>query len=224
MLFVEGQGDEIAVPVLVARLLTEYDAWDAFFLHEPVVRTKGASKLLGRKAVAEQWWEKWLRFALKYRDLAAVLLVVDGDLEEVGNGQPFCPGQCALGLSTRARSVGAGAEFSVASVFARQEYESWLIAGVASLAGRNAGGGLAGVAEGAVSPDGDLEVAPRGAKEWLSKHMARGYREALHQASLTRLVDISLIRERNMRSFRRLEVSLKALVNAARTGQHVVLP
>lgn len=224
VLFVAGRGDLVAAPVLVKRLITEYSAWDALFLDPHPFHTGDVCNLVTPKAIAKANWERWLSAALKRGDLSAVLLLVDADLDEVSKGVPFCRGQCALDLSRRARTVGAGALFSVGSVLACKEYESWLIAGAASLAGRELPDGRPGVAPETVPPAGDLEVAPRDAKGWLSKHMSSGYKPTVHQAALTQMVDITLIRQRRMRSFQRLETSLKALVEAVRTGRHIVAP
>jgi len=132
VILVEGDGDETAVPALVARMLAEHQSADVLFIDGNVIPTGGAKKLVTPKAITDRNWERWLGVALKRPNLGAVLLLADGDMDLVAKGKPFCPGLCALALSERARTVGAGATFSVASVFARQELESWLIAGVRS--------------------------------------------------------------------------------------------
>lgn len=224
VIFIEGDGDDDAVPALIAHLLEEYQSKDLFFVDSNVIRTGGAKNLVTQKAIASGNWERWLGVALKRPNLGAALLVADGDVDEVAKNKPFCPGQCAEELSVRARKVGAGQTFSVAAVFARQEFESWLIAGVRSLAGVELPDGLGRVAPDVEPPTGDLEAAPRGAKEWLSHHTGIAYRPTIHQTILTRLVDVALIRQRKMRSFERLEKSLKALIEAVRSGRHIVTP
>jgi len=222
-LFVEGDGDEAALPVLVRRLLKESKATDVLCVDDRLWITGGASRLVTPKAVQDGNWERWLSAARKRKEFFGVLLVADGDLKGIGN-QPFCPGRAALDLIRRAKTVGAGHIFSVAVVFACREYESWLIAGVRSLAGRALPGGLTGVRAGVEPPDGDLELHPRDAKGWLSKSIVNGYKETLHQEPLSASVDLKQIRDRNMRSFRRLETSVKMLIEAAKSDRHIVTP
>jgi len=224
VILVEGDADERAVPSLVGRMLAERQGSDVLFVDGNVIATGGAKNLVTPKAIEDRNWERWLGAALKRQDLGAVLLLADGDLDQVGKGKPFCPGRCALGLSERARTVGAGATFSVASVFARQEYESWLIAGVGSMAGKELPNDLGRIAADVTPPSGDLEAAPRDAKKWLSQHAGIAYKPTIHQAVLTRQVDLALVRQRNLRSFQRLEKSLQALIEAMRSGKHVVTP
>jgi hypothetical protein len=73
-------------------------------------------------------------------------------------------------------------------------------------------------------PDGDLELHPRDAKGWLSKSIVNGYKETLHQEPLSAAVDLKQMRDRKMRSFRRLETSVEMLLEAARSGRHIVTP
>jgi hypothetical protein len=87
--------------------------------------------------------------------------------------------------------VGAGKTFSVPVVFARQEFETWLIAGVASLAGRRLPDGRL-IEPNAKAPDGDLELSPRDAKGWLRAIVEEGYKPTRDQAALTTLVDLSI--------------------------------
>jgi hypothetical protein len=104
------------------------------------------------------------------------------------------------------------------------EYETWLIAGVESLAGKPLPDGRPGVKAGAVAPSGNLEEAPRAAKGWLNANMDRGYKPAKDQKALTEMVDVELIRKRGLRSFRRLENAVEQLADAVRSEQHVVTP
>jgi hypothetical protein len=108
-----------------------------------------------------------------------------------------------------------------------QEYESWLIGGVESLAGRPLPDGRPGIRAGTEAPPQDLERTTRGAKGWLGRHMAPGsYKETLDQEPLTRLLveDLGPLRRRGMPSFLRLERALRQLVEAIRSNSHVVTP
>ena len=227
VIFVEGDGDVQAAPTLVERLLQELTPWEWMIVDHVPFRVRGVESLTGRKNAVN--WTRFLAAACRSRpNLGAVLLLLDGDTEKVqtheGKLIPFCAKDVAHGLAQAARAVGAGEKFSVAVVFARQEYESWLIAGVESLAGKPLPDGRSGIRAGTTPPTGDLESAPRDAKGWLSRKMATGYKETLDQQHLTKMVDVSLIRARNLRSFRRLESGLRQLVEAFRTGKHIVSP
>jgi len=139
-------------------------------------------------------------------------------------GQPFCAMHAARRLAEEAREVGGGSLFSVAIVFARIEYESWLIAGASSLGGKSFSDGRKELPAVIRPPQSDLEIAPRDAKGWFRSVMQTGYKPTRDQAELTRLVDLDLIRQREMRSFRRLEAAIQELVGAIRSGNHAVTP
>jgi len=155
-------------------------------------------------------------------NLGGVLLLLDGDIKEVANA-PFCSATVGKSLSEAAREVGGASTFSVACVFARQEYESWLIAGIEHLAGKTLPNGCT-VPGNITSPSDNLEENPRNAKGWLNKSIKGGYRPTRDQAALTQLLDLQVIRKREMRSFQRLEAAVAELVEAIRTGRHVVTP
>jgi hypothetical protein len=217
VLFVEGSGEVDAAPVLVKRLLPS-DAWSSLILVPTPFRVKGWGYLLKEKG------KKWIRLlkaaTVAHRPLGGVLLLLDGDIK----GQAFCARNKAWELSKLAVDAGAGSLFSVATVFAVMEYETWLIAGVESLAGKPLPEGRRGVNQGVVAPTGNLEEAPRAAKSWLSGNMAMGYKPTEDQKVLTEMVDLEAIRKRGLRSFRRMENALQQLVDAIRSGQHVVTP
>jgi hypothetical protein len=223
VLFVEGEGDEVAVPVLVSHLLTECNAWDCLFLDPSPFRVKKVTDLIRRN---EKNWKRFLGAARKRRDLGGVLLLLDGDIR-LAQRQKFCARDVGRELSRAARQEGAGSMFSVASVFALQEYESWLIAGVEALAGKPLPpDNRPGIRAGTVAPTDDLEAKPRDAKQWLRQHMDSGYKPTTDQEPLTRLLVANLgsLRARGLRSFRRLESAIQQLVDAIRSGNHVVTP
>lgn len=219
VLFVEGEGESSAVPKLVSRLLTELNAWHRVTLDPNVFRVGHAGRL-----VKDEYreWKRFLRAALKRPGVGGVLLLLDGDAERVG-GQIFCASVLGKKLSAEATSVGAGQIFSIATVFARQEYESWLIAGIESLAGRVLPDGRA-IKSNLMPPDGDLEATPRDAKGWLRSVVQGGYKETRDQVALTEIVDLGLIRTRGLRSFKRLESALSQLIVAIESSKHVATP
>jgi hypothetical protein len=220
VLFVEGDGDLCAVPILVKRLLTELNAWGSVLLDPNPFKVGSINRLLKDNS---RNWIRWLEAAAKRSSPGGVLLLIDGDVKRLGN-RVFCAAEAARMLAREAKRARAGDLFSVATVFACQEFESWLIAGVESLAGKHFRDSRPAVRPGTTPPDADLESEPRDAKGWLSRVIESGYNPPRDQAGLTELVDLDLIRNRGMRSFRRLESALTQLVRAARDGRPVVTP
>lgn len=228
VLFVEGDGDREAVPILVKRILNEINGWEHVYLHQDAFKVKHVNNITGRKA---DEWLRMLAAATKLRDLGGILLLLDGDcrfVEQEGTGrqEEFCAAKVAQRLALKARHVGAGAIFSVACVFACREYESWLLAGAESLRGRPLPDGRPGVPANVQLFDGDTEVAPRGAKGWFDERIPGGYRPTVHQRPLTELVDLATIRARvpQVRSFDRLTHAVQELCDAIKTGRHVATP
>jgi hypothetical protein len=148
--------------------------------------------------------------------------LVIGTIEQIG-GKEFCAAEAARSLAGAAKDVGAGRTFSVAVVFARQEFETWLIAGVASLAGRRLPDGRR-IDANAMAPAGDLEAGPGDAKGWLRAIVDGGYKPTRDQAALTRLVDLQVIRDRDLRSFRRFESAVLILIEAIRSNAAIASP
>ena len=219
VLFVEGNGDVDAVPTLVKRLLKETgERYDTVVDHAPF-RVGSLGKLMKEDF---RDWKRFLGASLKRPNVGGVLLILDGDIERVG-GKVFCAVEAARSLAGAAMHIGAGKTFSVAIVFAIPEYETWLIAGVASLAGQRLTDGRL-VDANAKAPEGDLEARPRDAKRWLRAIVAGGYNPPRDQAALTRLVDLEAIRARKLRSFRRLESAVSSLLEAIRSNRPIVSP
>jgi hypothetical protein len=217
--FVEGDGEAEAVPALIKRLLNESDGWHDILLDPAPFRVGSVDKL-----VKEGFhnWKRFLQASLKRPSVGGVLLILDGDIAKVG-GKAFCPVTAAGELASAAREVGAGTGFSVAIVFARQEYETWLIAGLPSLAGKRLPDGRL-IHPTAKIPHGDIEDHPRDAKGWLHTVVEGGYKPTRDQADLTRLVDLETIRAQRLRSFQRLEAAVSSLLNAIRSNQHISSP
>jgi hypothetical protein len=221
VLLVEGHGDVEAVPILVKRLLVEYSAFDAVLLDSKPLRVGEYSKV-SRCNFGE--WQRFLKVAAKRKDCGGCLLLLDGDSQTKVDGAPFCAWRAARRLAEEARKVGGGTLFSVAIVFACMEFESWLIAGAESLAGRSFSRGRRELPDAIEPLPPNPELNPRDAKGWFKKRVMNGYNPARDQGELTRLVDVDLIRQKGMRSFQRLESATKALVDAIRSGQPSVTP
>jgi hypothetical protein len=222
VLFTEGEGDDDAIPVLIGRLITDIDHsyWRHLAIDADVFRIGGIERITGKKR--DQWVKK-LKAAAKRPGMAGVLVVLDGDADQV-EGQPFCSGKTAALLASRAKEIGGGTIFSLACVFARREFESWLLAGIDSLAGKLLSDGRPGVRAGASFDSRFVEDHPRDAKGALSTFMESGYKPTVDQRELTRLVDLNMIRKCNLRSFRRLESAVQELCEGIIAGRHFVSP
>ncbi len=221
VVFCEGQGDEEGALLLVKRLLVPLNPWDSLTLDEAPFRAGEAPSLFKNDF---EKWSKLLNAAAKRPNLGGVIAIFDGDCEKI-NREPFCAKAHAAQLVSAAKSHGAGTLFSLAIVFARQEFESWLIAGVESLAGKPLPpDNRPGVNSETKTPQGDLDMNPRGAKEWLSKIMREGYSPTRDQCTLTKLVDLELIRSKNMRSFTRLQSAVNQIVTAIQDNKHIATP
>jgi hypothetical protein len=220
VLFVEGEGDQAAASLLVKKLIEKNSLWDHIALDPDPFRVGEVKGLLRENAIG---WIKKLGAARKRRNFGGVLLLLDGDSKKVSK-KPFCPLEIGHLLSEHAKKEGAGSTFSVTSVFAMKEFESWLIAGVESLAGMLLPGERQCIKAGVKAPEGDLEKSPRDAKGWLGYNSISGYKPSRDQELLTKLVSIDLIRQRNMKSFQRLEHALEQMAKAFETGNHIVSP
>jgi hypothetical protein len=222
VLFVEGEADASAVPVLVKHFLTEMQAWEHVFL-DPKPFLVGNVAEVARDDGKP--WRRFLQDARKRRNLGGVLLLQDGDLRRI-RGEDFCAWRFAHRLAQWARPEGAGILFSVAVVFALREYESWLIACVDRLAGLALPDGRPGIRLGTRAPAGNVEEAPRDAKGWLNDCMESGYKNTRDQEALTRLMvdHLDAILVRNIRSFRRLETALRQIVEGIRSRSHLATP
>lgn len=219
ILCVEGKGDAAAVPTLVKRLLGEIGPWRDLLPDDRPIEVRSAGNLMKNDFKV---WKRYLASAMKRRDARGVLLVLDGDIEMIGD-KPFCPRDAARSLAQVAGKLGAGRIFSVAIVFACQEFETWLLAGIDSLVGQRLKDGRALLAD-VCAPDGDLEAHPRDAKGWLNGLVENGYNPARDQEALTRMVDLDAIRARELRSFRRLDAAVSSLREAVLNDRHIASP
>ena len=220
LLFVEGQGDRLAVPILVKRLLKERACQDVLVV-APNPWAVGEFSSLRRDDYAE--WKRYLNTAIKKQGMEACLLLIDGDAPP-SKGESFCAKKAAHELAIVAQNRGAGRQFTAAVVFANLEFESWLIAGASSLAGKSLLDGSVSFPKNFGPPPGDIELAPRDAKGFFKKALSGGYRQTHHQAAIAELVDLNAIRQQNLRSFRRLENAIDEIVEAFRGNRHVVSP
>lgn len=229
VIFVEGKGDVKAAPVLAQRVVTEIGANDVLFVdHEPF-RVRGLATLVKNDCSD---WHRWLNAARKTRaNLGAVILMLDGDpaqvpkswkrYESLFGSNTFCARYAASALAEESRSSRVGNQYSLATVFAMKEFETWLLGGVESLRGKPLADGRGTVPTNVVCPNIDLENK-RDAKGQL-KRIIPGYDQSLDQIVLAREVDLAAVRNR-CRSFRRFCSAVQQLSDAIRSGVCVVTP
>jgi hypothetical protein len=117
VLFVEGEGDEVAVPHLIKSLITRLNAWEHMSLHKDPFRVGGVHGLTGKK---QGEWIRYLKAAAKRPNFGGVLAVLDGDSDKVEQKE-FCAAAVARSLAERSKDAGGGSFFSVACVFAMKE-------------------------------------------------------------------------------------------------------
>ena len=175
ILFVEGDGDKSAVPTLARKALKQLVANDVLVVDDEPFRVDGVGKLVKNDCAN---WHRWLRAALGRKNVACVLLVLDGDLSRVPPSwkryvqhyktDEFCAYRVAALLADEARKARAGEAFSVAIVFVMREFEAWLVAGIESLRGAMLAEGRAVIRDDATFPIIDIE-ARRDAKGELRK-------------------------------------------------------
>jgi hypothetical protein len=222
----EGQGEVLGLPILIRRLVHESDTAPSLYVDKEVIRAQNALGLVKwdqeQKRSDPEKWMHYIRIAAARRDTAAVLAVFDGDAQRFPAGSPnaFCANTAAKLMAAVARDAGAGATFSLAIVFACVEYESWLVAGAESLAGKKLPDGRPALPTSIQIPQGDPESRGKG---WLEQHMPH-YRPTRDQAPLTELVNLNVVRSKNLRSFKRLENAIAQLLAAAKSGTHVSTP
>jgi len=218
VLMVEGDSEAASVPGLVHRLLDGCNGHDALYVGT-TMRVGGLQNLV--HAGSEERWLRFLHRAALKPNLGAVLLLLDGDTKarhplRTSEGEKVFCARTLAGLLARLaeRHTEAGKQFSVAVVFARQEFESWLLAGCPELASRLAG---------TVSHP---EEAPRDAKGRIAELTGVPYKETTHQPHYTRRLDVDVLLNRvpKMRSFHRMQHAMQQLTEAARSGRHVCTP
>jgi hypothetical protein len=219
----EGHGENEALPLLVRRILRETNGTAFLLPQAPALRTKQPVRWNRSKGEPDfSEWHKRIQLAAQKSRNGAVLAVFDGDFSNYppGSSSSFCAATAARMLAVEAAKAGAGVICSLAVVFACVEYETWLIAGAESLAGKLLPDGRGGLPRGTVSPSGPPESHGKG---WLER-VWPGYKPALHQKELTELVDLTAVRAKQLRSFQRLDNAINELVKAAERGTHICTP
>lgn len=221
----EGHGEVSALPVLVGKLLREKDARGLLYVDRDVIRDSPFRLVKWDRPRTQPDFSQWLSriaIAARRRDVGGVLAVYDGDATHfpAGSTSPFCASTAAKSMAAAAVSAGAGKVFSLSVVFACSEYETWLVAGAESLAGRPLRDGRLALPRNVSFPVGDPESH---GKRWLEKNCP-GYRPTRDQTALTELLDFQFVRAKKLRSFVRLEHALDQLLEAVSSGSHISKP
>jgi hypothetical protein len=213
---VEGDAEVEAVPLLLRKVLHGHDIYDV-----GIARAKNAHGVGNLRAQGgdRNYLEKFLRYACTEPQARAVLVLLDADSDR------DCPPRLARSLAARARTLSL--PLPVAVVVASPGYESWLIAGVDRLAGRElvcAGGTRRPGISIAATLEGDPEAVadPKG---WLSDRMPPGtsYKETMDQPAMTARIDVHDVAARS-RSFAHFVRGLMFLVDEARCSGCAVNP
>lgn len=223
----EGHGEVSALPILANRILQEKDAERRLFADDNVIRAHNPSGLVKwnkerRQPEFEEWFKR-IRVAARRPNLGGILAVFDGDAKmfPAGADTPFCAAIAAKLMTEAATKIGAGKNFSLAVVFACIEYESWIIAGTESLAGKSFEDGRPILPAGTAFPGGDPECHGKG---WLERHCVTGYRPRRDQCPLTKLVDLQVVRGKQLRSFSRLDHAIEQMLDAVSRNVCIVTP
>lgn len=222
----EGHGEVSALPVIARKILQEKDPERRLLLDEEIIRAHNPAGLVKWNKETSQLdfdeWFKRVRVAARRPNLGGVLAVFDGDAKNfpAGKDSPFCAATAAKMMAEAATKIGAGKDFSLAVVFACVEFETWIIASTESLAGKSFEDGRPILPRNTVFPVGHPESH---GKRWLEKNCP-GYRPRRDQAPLTRLIDLQLVRTRQLRSFSRLDNAIGQILSAVNSGTHIASP
>lgn len=177
---VEGDGEVVALPVLLRRI----GEWLS-----PAVPVNVSRPIRVRR---DQFLNRQDVFVKQLR-LAEAMCPAPGWILILLDADDDCPSTLAADIYQRAKALVLDREFSV--VLANHEYEAWFVAAASSLDGKR-GFCLPGVV-----PEAEMV---RGAKQWLSKQIRQGaYHEVVDQPAFSAVMNLQLAHE-NSRSFRKL--------------------
>lgn len=170
---VEGQGDVVAVPLLIRRIAAELYPELAIDMPRPI-------RVHRNQVVQPNELEQEVKLAAqKISGQGAIFILLDSDED--------CPAELGPALLRRALQVCPN--LPIAVVLAKHEFEAWFLAAAKSLRGQR---GL----QNNITPPSNPEAIP-GAKEWLRDRMQSGrtYRSKRDQPALTARFDIEQARQ-----------------------------
>ena len=190
---VEGHGEVRALPVLLRRLAEQRGVFD---LHLPEPIRVSRDRFLRNEG---EFRRMLLLAGAKAGRGGRIIILLDADDD--------CPVSLASQVSARASLLVPNNPVFV--IIANREFEAWLLAGAASLAGRR------GLDTGLVAPEDPDKV--RDVKGWLSQRMGVSrYREVSDQAALCASVDLDAATA-SSRSFRKFRKDVIDALEPART-------
>lgn len=221
----EGHGEVSALPILISKFLQEKNAGDVLYLDRDVIRTNPSRLVKWDKANKQADFSEWISrvtLAARRREVGGVLAIYDGDAKKfpAGSANDFCAATAAKMMAVAAAQTGAGKLFSLCIVFACSEYETWLVAGAESFAGRALSDGRVILPAHVKLPQGNHETRGKG---WLELNSVT-YRPTRDQSALTELLDFQFVRAKKLRSFARLDHAVDQLLHAVANNQHISSP
>ncbi|MEU3407019.1 DUF4276 family protein [Streptomyces sp. NPDC006670] len=184
---VEGHGEVPAVRQLITRIGERFGT--GIEVAQPFRLDSGKMRKPEELAKAIRYQEVRVRGRV-----GGVLIVRDGDDDDI---------RCPVELSRQITPEPGSFSVPVEVVIARHEYEAWFLASVESLRGHPS------VRDDATAP-GNPEGS-RNAKKQLELLMTESYKETLHQAKFSALIDLSAAADRS-RSFRRMMHAVEKLI------------
>ncbi|MGE3800604.1 MAG: DUF4276 family protein [Candidatus Kapaibacterium sp.] len=201
---VEGQGEVEAFPTLLRNILYSMERWDVQI--ESPLNTKGKPNL-----TRENGLEKFLKLGFR-STVSGILVLLDADGD--------CAKELAYNLAERGRSLAP--PVPIAITCATRCYEAWFLASLSTIAGVSLKGtpGLPTDCQFDDSPEERLNP-----KKWITEQLPESliYKETLHQAALTELIDLEEASVRS-RSFRRLIHAVEQLLACIERGDVIVTP
>lgn len=198
---VEGPGEVDAVPILLRRILWQEQHWN-INISSPIINAHGIDNMTKIGGL-----ERFLNLALRRQDCHAILILIDADVN--------CAKDIAMSFANRAFQNNQ--HIPTAVVAAKYRYENWFLASCETLAGK------CGLIKNLQIIEHPEEIPDP--KRWLSNYMdpGRAYRETMHQASMTDLLDLEIVSERS-RSFRRMMHAVEELLTGILSGSPQITP
>ena len=224
VLMVEGPGDVDATQNITNRMLQRLhtDKAPTFYVGNSMKVGDVYALLAPEKHRNQESNSKLIRFlkhAEKRSKIGAVLILLDGDaktqrpIPTVEGSKQFCAAEIGYFIVEQAkRHTQAGQTYSLAVVFANQEFESWILAGHPDLSEHTVGE--------------SLEEQPRDAKKRIREITKLPYRETTDQLKYACGIDIDRLLQRvpEMRSFRRFDNAIRQIDKADTTNGYVCTP
>jgi hypothetical protein len=182
VVIVEGDGEVIAVPLLLRRLWPELGGKYLEVLGPPIRRKRAEFERERELARAIGLAAAKLKHAPASEDPSAILILFDRD--------PSAQPPCYLGPQAQAWAMSAASHLDITCVVANVEYETWLVASAESLRAHLT------MRPGETIPD--FPEDQRCGKKWIeSRFRGAKYSETQDQPKMTAAMDFSRARRRS---------------------------